>query len=392
MNFEAFFRANAEAIYWGFGVTATAALLYYLTNVSVKVLINKGKRRGFDNFGLLFTVQRILKVFILLVLVLFSTYYFVDKDSHDIVTHNIKTITYLTFVAMLTIVLDSVARTVINLAIRKKKQRGENQTTFKFLKYVSSSLVYLLGIGMAAYAFPFLKGITQTAIGGAGIAAVIIGVASQEALANLVGGFFIILFKPFQVGDIIKISGEMLGEVTDITLRHTLIRDPQNKVIVAPNAIINKEKVINHSLGESPICEWIEIGISYDSNVDRAKEIMRSECLAHPDVIDKRTALERANGDPVVRVRVIRLAESSVVVRAWAWAKDFPSAFAMKCDLLESIKKRFDTEGVEIPFPYRTLVFKQSEAPDSQNLHTGQDQRTSVRNSNPNGFNRKAEN
>lgn len=358
MDFTKFFQENAEAIYWGLGVAGLAALLYFLVNVLTRLIIRKGKKRGLKEFGLVFTIRRILKVFILLFVFLFSTYYFVDAKSYAKVTANIKIITYLTFVAMLTIVLDSVVRTVINRVVRIRKRRGEDQTTLKFLKYVSSSLVYLFGLGLATYAFPALKGVTTTAIGGAGIAALIIGVASQEALANLVGGFFIIISKPFQVQDIIKISGELMGEVVDITLRHTLIRDAQNKVIVVPNAIINKEKVINYSLGRARFCEWIELGIAYDSDIDLAKEIMRSECQAHPGVLDNRTALERANGDPVVKVRVIRLDDSAVILRAWAWAKDFPAAFGLKCDLLESIKKRFDAEGVEIPFPSRTVVFK----------------------------------
>ena len=70
-----------------------------------------------------------------------------------------------------------------------------------------------------------------------------------------------------------------------------------------------------------------------------------------PNLIDDRTPMAIANGDPKVIIRVIGLGDSAVTLRAWAWARDFPSAFVMKCELLESIKKRFDAEGVEIPFP-----------------------------------------
>ncbi|WP_237267406.1 mechanosensitive ion channel family protein [Tenacibaculum todarodis] len=211
---------------------------------------------------------------------------------------------------------------------------------------------------MAAYIFPTLRGLAQTAVGGAGILAVIIGVASQEALANLVGGFFIIIFKPFQVHDVIKISNEMVGEVTDITLRHTVIRNYENKMIVIPNAIINKEKVINYNLGELKCCQWVEIGISYDSDISLAKHIIREECESHPNLIDNRSELDKYNNVKKVIIRVISLGDSAVTIRAWAWAADFPSAFVLKCDVYESIKNRFDKEGIEIPFPHRTLVFK----------------------------------
>jgi small-conductance mechanosensitive channel len=216
----------------------------------------------------------------------------------------------------------------------------------------------MTGIILAAFAFPSLQNLATTAMGGAGILAVIVGVASQEALANLVGGFFIIIFKPFQVHDIVKISDDMIGEVMDITLRHTVIKNYQNKMIVIPNAIINKEKVLNYNLGEKACCQWIEIGISYDSSIDLAKHIIREECESHPSLIDNRSELDKYNNTKKVIIRVIALVDSAVTLRAWAWARDFPTAFNMKCDLFESIKKRFDKEGVEIPFPHTTVVLK----------------------------------
>ena len=101
------------------------------------------------------------------------------------------------------------------------------------------------------------------------------------------------------------------------------------------------------------------MNISYDSDIDIAKKIMRDEVMAHPLHIDPRTPEEIEAGDPEVEVRVVAIIESSVSLRAWAWDNDAPSAFEMGCDLLESIKKRIDTtEGVEIPYPHRTLYVK----------------------------------
>ncbi len=150
----------------------------------------------------------------------------------------------------------------------------------------------------------------------------------------------------------------MVGRVADITLRHTTIRNFENKMIVIPNAIINKEKLINYDLGEHKVCSHIEIGISYDSNVDLAKKIMQEECEKHPLIYDNRTALDRKNGTPMVRTALTKMNVSSVTIRAWAWSRTFGDSFDLKCDVFESIKKRFEAEGVEIPYPYRTLVMK----------------------------------
>lgn len=283
---------------------------------------------------------------------------FVGSETSGVLERNQKVILYLGLVGVFTIVAASTVNIWFKRSIQRKMDEDQDFTSFKFLRYVAVFCVYVIGVLMGLLAFPSLKGIAQTALGGAGVLALIAGVASQEALANLVGGVFIISFKPFKIGDVISLSENMIGKVVDITLRHTVIRNAQNRRLVIPNAIINKEKLINYDLQESKLCEYIEVGISYDSNIDKAKEIMRAVCQSHPLILDNRTAVDKLNGKPMIRVSVIKLDSSSVNIRAWAWAKNYGDAFDLKCDVLEHIKKRFDEEDIEIPFPYRTVVMK----------------------------------
>ncbi len=286
------------------------------------------------------------------------SFIFIAKDQYEVARENIELLLYIAVVLIITISGASMVGTFFTRAIRKTTSSGGDPTSYKFLRYLSVFGVYFFGILLVTLAFPALRGIAQTALGGAGLLAVVLGIASQEALANLVGGVFIIAFKPFRVGDVIKITETLIGTVTDITLRHTIIRSYENKMIVIPNAIINKEKVTNYDLEEKKICQWIEIGISYDSDIDLAKKIMKEECESHPNIFDNRTNQDLRNGMPLVIVRVTNLGDFSVTIRAWAWSWDFASAFVMKCELFESIKKRFDAEGIEIPYPHRTLVLK----------------------------------
>ena len=108
------------------------------------------------------------------------------------------------------------------------------------------------------------------------------------------------------------------------------------------------------------MCRFLNIGISYDSDIDLAREIIVSEALKHPLQVDPRTPAQKAEGAPEVPVRVTALADSAVNLRAWVWGKDQGESFVLYCDLLESIKKRFDREGIEIPYPHRTLVEKKA--------------------------------
>ncbi|KJJ38449.1 mechanosensitive ion channel family protein [Aequorivita vladivostokensis] len=355
----AFFETYKEDILYAAIIIASVFVLRFLTNLLHKWLLKQElKKYPGESPKAVNWVKRILNALWLVLGIILLVSLFVGEEREDALQQNFKLILYLAVVAIITIVAAASTNMWFRMRINLKIENREDPTSFKFLRYVAIIGIYSVGVLFALLAFPSLKGVAQTALGGAGVIALIAGVASQEALANLVGGVFIISFKPFRIGDIIKVTDTMVGTVTDITLRHTVIRNFENKMIVIPNAIINKEKLINYDLGELKICDRIEIGISYDSDIDLAKKIMQEECMRHPLILDNRSEIEILDGQPIVRVALTSLNDFSVTIRAWVWARDYSDSFNMRCDLLESIKKRFDREGIEIPFPYRTVVFK----------------------------------
>ena len=266
-------------------------------------------------------------------------------------------------ILMVTIVLAYLANRFFVRLIRRSTETIQNDpTNYIFLRHAIIATIYTVGFGSAIYSVPQLRTLSNSLLAGAGILAVAVGFASQHALGNIISGFFIILFKPFKVNDRLEVR-DLIGIVEDVSLRHTIIRDFENKRIIIPNTIISNEIIINANIVDNKICRWIDVGISYDSDVDLAKEIMADEVLKHPLHIDPRTQEQIDDGEPEVIVRVLSLGEFSVILRAWAWAKDAPDGFVMSCDLLESIKKRFEAQGIEIPFPHRTLVYKENNHP-----------------------------
>lgn len=341
-------------------------LTRFLTSLVRKRLERKYNLNNSKTIKLLFKMLTILWTILALMSI---SYVFLNDKLRALAKDNFFLILYIGIVAVLTHGLGALTQLFFNRQIEEKRHDREDATNFIFLKYTIVVSIYIIGLLLVVVAFPRLRGLAQTALGGAGILAVVIGIASQEALGNIVSGMFIITFKPFKIGDIIKISEELMGTVHNITLRHTVIKDFQNKMIVIPNSIINKEKVTNYNMEGQKICQWLIIGISYDSDIDLVKKIIKEECENHPSLIDNRTFFEKQNGVEKVQVRVVNLGDSSVDIKVWAWAKTFSEAFTMKTDLLESIKKRFDKEGVEIPYPHRTLVYK--EAPSNKD-HTNE--------------------
>ncbi|WOD44579.1 mechanosensitive ion channel family protein [Hwangdonia lutea] len=354
-----FLETYKQTIINGVIVIAIIIVLRILTN-KLHNWLSKEKQRKFpgEPSKSLNVLKRILNTLWVVLGLIALTFLVVDETQQSMLANEFKTVLYIGVVLALTVIAASMSNTWFKYDIKRKIENEQDPTSFQFLRYVVLVAIYFVGILLCLLAFPSLKGVAQTALGGAGVMALIAGLAAQEALANIIGGLFIITFKPFKVGNLIKVTDTMVGRVVDITLRHTVIRNFENKMIVIPNAIINKEKLINYDMGELKCCERIEIGISYDSDVDLAKKIMQEECENHPLILDNRTEQDIANGKPIVRTALIKLDASSVIIRAWTWERSYSDSFQLKVDVLESIKKRFDKEGIEIPFPYRTIVMK----------------------------------
>lgn len=229
------------------------------------------------------------------------------------------------------------------------------RTRLKFFKNASSFFVLVMATIAIIYTIPTMRTLAVTLFAGAGIMVAIIGLAAQKAFGNIVSGVFIVIFKPFRVGDIIQIGGLHSGTVEDITLRHTVINNWENRKIIIPNSVISEQTIINSSIEDQRTCQYVEIGISYSSDLDLAKRLLAEKAMEHPNCLDNRTPEEKSNGTPVVRVRVVALQDSAVLLRAYAWAKHPTDAIIMKYDLFETVKAAFDSNGIEIPYPHRTV-------------------------------------
>ncbi len=271
------------------------------------------------------------------------------------------------FEYILIIIIALTSATVISMVLRKivnsftkrfSGKHGLDATNFSFIRNSISFVVYSMAIYVIFVNIPALSKLGDALFAGAGVVAAIIGFASQKAFSNIISGIFILIFKPFRVNDTIESTSISKGYVEEITLRHTVIRDYENRRVVIPNSIIADETIINSDMSESLIRKHITFGISYDSDIDLAMEIIKKHAAAHPLTVDNRSKEERAAGQELIITRVVGLNDFSVNIKAYVWANSNDDSFVIATDLLKSVKKEFEERGIEIPFPYRTIVFK----------------------------------
>lgn len=272
---------------------------------------------------------------------------------------NLDYILLIAITLIVALVLTLILRKLLGVFIKKYAIKLKaDPTNFSFVRNSVGFIIFTVATIFIFYKIPYLKSIGAALFAGAGILAIIIGFASQKAFANIVSGVFILIFKPFKISDVIEFKDGQKGVVEEITLRHTLIKDYENRRIIIPNSVISEETIINSNIQDDKIRKHVVFSISYDSDIDKAIDIIRDEAQKHPLTIDNRTKEDIANNLPIIVIRVISLSDFSVDLKAYIWSVGNDNAFSIKCDLLKSVKQRFDAEGVEIPYPYRTIVYK----------------------------------
>lgn len=262
-------------------------------------------------------------------------------------------------IIVLTILMERITGHFMTKVInRESKILKIDKTKNYFLKYFLSTTIYIIGFGAIIYTIPTLRTLYISLFAGAGVIAIIIGFASKEVFANLLGGILIIITKPFKIDDIVSVDDKVEGVVEDITLSHTVIRNWENRRFIIPNSIINTKIIKNSTIIEKKTCRFFEVGISYESDLNKAIRIIKDEASKHPLTVDNRTAKEKDEKVDMIAVRVLELGDFFVKIRAYIWAKTPAEAFVIGTDLNISVKKRFEKEGIEIPYPHRTIVYK----------------------------------
>ncbi|UCG81890.1 MAG: mechanosensitive ion channel [Desulfobacterales bacterium] len=177
---------------------------------------------------------------------------------------------------------------------------------------------------------------------GLGVAGFIVGFALQDTLGNFASGMMILLYRPYDLGDLVDVAG-VFGEVDKMSLVSTTILTIDNQTVVVPNSKIWGDVIKNVTAQDLRRVDMV-FGISYSDDIPKAESLLNDILKSHDRILDE--------PEPIVRVH--RLGESSVdfVVRPWVKVDDYWEVY---WDVTRTVKLRFDEEGVSIPFPQRDV-------------------------------------
>ena len=220
-------------------------------------------------------------------------------------------------------------------------------TTTTIMRRLIILSIALIGVMAATFtAFPGSLGILTSLFVAAGFASIVIGLAAQSSLSNVIAGIINSVSQPFRISDAIMFRNEFCY-IEDMRLIHTIMRTWDNRRLVVPNSILQNEVIINYSMNDPSVLVPINIQVSYESDLSNAMNIMIDSAKKHPECIE---------GGGLPNAVVMELQDSGVLLRLLSRAKDQSAAFSMARDLLLEIKEEFDAHDIEIPYPKRQLV------------------------------------
>jgi small conductance mechanosensitive channel len=267
-------------------------------------------------------------------------------------------------VAMIGIIIGTFIGSHLLLNILKwvyGKIKGDPKITpggFYLFAVVLRLIIILLGISYAISFEPRLESLSMSFLASAGVATAIVGLSAKTTLSNMVSGFVILVTRPFTILDWINVGDKHEGTVEEIKLQYTVIRDVNYRRLIIPNSEILGSYIINSTFRDEHILEFVDFGISYDSDIQKAKKIIQEVAEEHPLSLDKRTPKQNKEDTPKVEVRLMNFGDFAITLRALVWVKDAANARKIRWILNEKVKERFDKEGIEIPFPYHNIIVK----------------------------------
>lgn len=235
-------------------------------------------------------------------------------------------------------------RVLVGLSERSLEARGFNEGLVGITKSVVGVLVLVGAIAIAATIAGFGTVLVAfSALGGALVLAV--GFAAQDAVSNFVSGVFIVKDEPFEVGDKIEWDGNA-GVVREIQLRVTKLDTVDNEQVTVPNSELANGVLVN-PVQNGLLRVSYDFGISYDDDIVYAKGL----------IVDEASRIAGVASDPEPSAAVVDLADSAVVIsgRFWIDPRELSPA-GVQATFIEAVKTRFDTEGVDMPYPHSELT------------------------------------
>lgn len=253
-------------------------------------------------------------------------------------------------IAIVTLILNR-----LNKLLFKGILKRRNKLHLKFMRSVISVAIYIAGVYGIFAQFEVTKATTGSIVTSSSILVAVVIFAAQESLNDILSGVMLSWSRPFEIGERIQIvSLNLTGIIEDITVRHTVIRTFNHSKIIVPNSVLNKQVIENSSNTDSRVANFLDVSISYESDLDKAIAILEESVAAHEKVL--------ITEETPVKVSIRDLTDNGIALRVQVWTTEVNDNFLACSELRKIILDRFRQNNIEIPYKKVALISSENSA------------------------------
>lgn len=258
---------------------------------------------------------------------------------------------------LITIVIAKVFTTILaKLVDHAMKKDTRASMPFKYLLKILRTVIYIIATFAILMNVKPLQSISTAILGATSVMTVIVGLAAQETFGNFIAGFFIVIYQPFHVGDMVNLPEKNIsGTVIEITFRHTILSTIENTKIIVPNSTMNSAIIEDKAFGQKTYIRHLFLTVAYDTDIDKLERVITDVVINTDGVIDTRSAEAQEKNLPI-NITINEFLDSGIQIRFPFTTKSLAKSVETASKIRKSLLVAFRENEIEIPYQIIQII------------------------------------
>jgi len=252
---------------------------------------------------------------------------------------------------LITVMIAKIFSTILEkLVDHAMKKDARASMPFKYLLKILRTVIYVIATFAILMNVKPLQSVSTAILGATSVMTVVVGLAAQETFGNFIAGFFIVIYQPFHVGDMVNLPEKNIsGTVIEITFRHTILNTVENTKIIVPNSTMNSAIVEDKAFGQKTYIRYLALSVAYHTDIDKLERVITDVVVNTDGVIDTRSAEAKEKNLPI-NITVNEFLDSGIQIRFPFTTKSLGKSVETASKIRKAWLVAFRENGIEIPY------------------------------------------
>jgi len=252
---------------------------------------------------------------------------------------------------LITVIIAKIFSTILEkLVDHAMKKDARASMPFKYLLKILRTVIYVIATFAILMNVKPLQSVSTAILGATSVMTVVVGLAAQETFGNFIAGFFIVIYQPFHVGDMVNLPEKNIsGTVIEITFRHTILNTVENTKIIVPNSTMNSAIVEDKAFGQKTYIRYLALSVAYNTDIDKLERVITDVVVNTDGVIDTRSSEAKEKNLPI-NITVNEFLDSGIQIRFPFTTKSLGKSVETASKIRKALLVAFRENGIEIPY------------------------------------------